>query len=177
DGTRGDGGRRRIHSRRAPSHQEAQQGRAGRRVPVPRLMPRFFHYRRWDGSQKVELDADELLGAMADDVLADGDPWRALQRLMHQGVPPGENQRRRGLQDVLKELRKRRQDRLDRYDVGSSLDDIKKKLDDVIKTEREGIDRRVNEAREGTEQGKVPKETLDKFEKAVAKNRQALDQL
>src|SRR5438477_400340 len=92
---------------------------------------------------KIELDADDLLAAMADDVLADGDPWRALQRLMHQGVPPGENQRRRGLQDVLKELRKRRQDRLDRYDVGSSLDDIKKKLDDVIKTEREGIDRRV----------------------------------
>src|SRR6266478_3666980 len=85
---------------------------------------------RWEGRQKIELDADDLLAAMADDVLADGDPWRALQRLMHQGVPPGENQRRRGLQDVLKELRKRRQDRLDRYDVGSSLDDIKKKLDD-----------------------------------------------
>ena len=48
-------------------------------------MPRFFDYSRWDGRQKVELDADDLLAAMADDVLADGDPWRALQRLMHQG--------------------------------------------------------------------------------------------
>src|SRR5712691_787458 len=135
-------------------------------------MPWLFRYSRWDGQQKVELDADELLGAMADDVLADGDPWRALQRLMHQGVPPGEGQRRRGLQDVLKELRKRKQERLDRYDLGSSLDDIRKKLDDVIKTERDGIDRRVNEAREGTEQGKVPRETLDKFERAVARNKE-----
>jgi uncharacterized protein with von Willebrand factor type A (vWA) domain len=140
-------------------------------------MPRFFHYRAWDGSQKVELDADELLGAMADDVLADGDPWRALQRLMHHGTPPGEGQRRRGLQDVLRELRKQKQQRLDRYDLGGSLDDIKKKLDDVLKTERDGIERRLDEARKGAEQGKVPRETLDKFERAVAKNKQALDGL
>jgi uncharacterized protein with von Willebrand factor type A (vWA) domain len=140
-------------------------------------MPRFFNYSRWDGQQKIELDADALLDAMADDVLADGNPWRALQRLMHQGVPPGEGQRRRGLQDVLKELRKRKQERLDRYDPGSSLDDIKKKLDDIVKTEREGIDKKLDEARKGTEQGKVPKDTLDKFERAVAKNKEALDQL
>jgi uncharacterized protein with von Willebrand factor type A (vWA) domain len=140
-------------------------------------MPWLFSYSQWDGRQKVALDADDLLAAMADDVLADGNPWRALQRLMQQGVPPGEGQRRRGLQDVLKELRKRRQERLDRYDLGSSLDDIKKKLEEVIKLEREGIERRLNEAREGARQGKVPRETLDKFEKAVARNKEALDQL
>ena len=140
-------------------------------------MPWLFSYSQWDGKQTPALDADDLLAAMADDVLADGDPWRALQRLMQHGLPPGEGQRRRGLQDVLKELRKRRQERLDRFDLGSSLDDIKKKLEDVIKTEREGIDRRVNEAREGTQQGKVPRETLDRFEKAVARNKEALDSL
>jgi uncharacterized protein with von Willebrand factor type A (vWA) domain len=140
-------------------------------------MPWLFRYSQWDGRQTIALDADELLSAMADDVLADGDPWRALQRLMHQGVRPGEGQRRRGLQDVLKELRRRRQERLDRYDLGSSLDDIKKKLEDVVTTEREGIDRRLREAREGMEQGKVPRETLERFEKAVARNTAALDQL
>src|SRR5262245_4752612 len=140
-------------------------------------MPWVHNYSEWDGRQKVALDPDDLLAAMADDVLSDGNPWRALQRLMHQGIPPGEGQRRRGLQDVLKELRQKRQQRLDRYDLGSSLDDIKKKLDDVVKTEREGIDRRVNEAREGTQQGKVPRETLDRFERAVARNKEALDKL
>jgi uncharacterized protein with von Willebrand factor type A (vWA) domain len=139
-------------------------------------MPRLIRYSRWDGLQKVELDPDELLAAMADDVLSDGNPWRALQRLMHQGVPM-DGQRRRGLQDVLKQLRQRRQERLDRYDLGSSLDDIKKKLEDVVRTEREGIERRLNEAREGAQQGKVPRDTLERFEKAVARNQQALDQL
>ena len=140
-------------------------------------MPWLFRYSQWDGRQAIDLDADALLDAMADDVLSDGDPWRALQRLMHHGVPPGPGQRRRGLQDVLKELRRQRQERLDRYDLGSSLDDIKKKLDDIVQTERGGMDRRLDEAREGGKQGKVPRETLDKFEKAVARNRQALDKL
>ena len=140
-------------------------------------MPWLHRYSEWDGRQKVALDPDDLLDAMADDVLSDGNPWRALQRLMQQGISPGEGQRRRGLQDVLKQLRQQRQQRLDRYDLGSSLDDIKKKLDEVIKTEREGIDRRVNEAREGAQQGKVPRQTLDKFERAVARNKDALDKL
>ena len=140
-------------------------------------MPWLFRYSQWDGRQNLDLDADALLDAMADDVLADGNPWRALQRLMQHGVPPGPGQRRRGLQDVLKELRRQRQERLDRYDLGSSLDDIKKKLDDVVQTERAGMDRRLDEAREGGRQGKVPRETLDKFEKAVARNREALDKL
>ncbi|MBM4439497.1 MAG: VWA domain-containing protein [Candidatus Rokubacteria bacterium] len=140
-------------------------------------MPWLFRYSKWDGQQNPGVDADDVLASMADDVLADGDPWRALQRLMHHGMRPPNGTQRRGLQDVLKELRKRRQERLERYDLGSSLDDIKKKLEDVVKTEREGIDRRVNEAREGAEQGKVPREMVDKLERAVAKNKEQLDGL
>jgi uncharacterized protein with von Willebrand factor type A (vWA) domain len=140
-------------------------------------MPWVFRYSKWDGRQTPGVDADDLLAAMADDVLADGDPWRALQRLMHHGLPPGQGQQRRGLQDVLKELRKRRQEKLDRYDLGSSLDDVKKKLDDVIQTERDGIERRRNEARDGAREGKIPQEMVERFEKAVQRNKDALDQL
>ena len=43
-----------------------------------------------------------------------------------------------GLKDLLEQLRRRQQAALDRYDLGSSLEDIKKKLDDVLKTERAG---------------------------------------
>jgi uncharacterized protein with von Willebrand factor type A (vWA) domain len=140
-------------------------------------MPWLFRYSKWDGKQNPGVDADDLLAAMADDVLADGDPWRALQRLMHQGMPKGPGQQRRGLQDVLKELRKRRQDKLDRYDLGSSLDDIKKKLDDIVQTERDGIERRLNDARDGARDGTVPQEMVERFEQAVARNKASLDQL
>ena len=46
----------------------------------------LYRYSRWDGTQKIDLDADQLLSAMADDLLADGDPWRALRRLMQRAV-------------------------------------------------------------------------------------------
>jgi len=137
-----------------------------------------FRYSRWDGSQHgPDFDADELLGEMADDVLFDGDPRRALQRLMREGLKPPQGQRIPGLKDLLERLRRQRQQRLERYDLGSSLEDIKRKLDQILQTERGGIERRLGEAREGTERGQVPKETLDKFEKVADRNTKALDRL
>src|SRR2546425_8734036 len=74
---------------------------------------------------------------------ADGDPWRALRRLFQQGLQHPAGQRTPGLQDLLKQLRQQRQQRLDRYDLGGALEDIKKKLAEVIQTEREGIKDRL----------------------------------
>ncbi|MGH7388698.1 MAG: VWA domain-containing protein [Candidatus Rokuibacteriota bacterium] len=137
----------------------------------------FYRYSRWDGSQRLDLDADALMSAMADDLLHDGDPWRALRRLMQQGMRGPEGQRMPGLRDMLERLRQRRQQRLDRYDLGSSLDDIKRKLDDVLATERAGIERRRAETREGARRGDVPRELARKFERLAARNTQALDDL
>jgi uncharacterized protein with von Willebrand factor type A (vWA) domain len=108
----------------------------------------LYRYSRWDGSQKIDLDADQLLSAMADDLLADGDPWRALRRLMQQGARMPEGQKMPGLKDLLDRLRKQRQERLNRFDLGSSLDDIKKKLEEVVQTEREGIKQRTPEGQQ-----------------------------
>lgn len=116
-----------------------------------------IRYSRWDGTQRLELDADELLDAMSEDLLADGDPWSAMRRMFQRGVQT-KDARVPGLRDLLEQLRKRRQQALDRYDLGSSLDDIKKKLDDILKTEREGIDTRLSEPR-----AKKAKEKLDRL--------------
>src|SRR3989442_1532943 len=99
---------------------------------------------RWAGSQSLpDLDADDLIAAMSDDLLSDGDLRRALQRLLQRGVPGRDGQRAPGLQELLKQLSQRRRERLDRYDLGSALEDIKRKLEDVIRTEREGIRQRL----------------------------------
>jgi len=38
-------------------------------------------YSRWDGSQRLDdLDADQLLEAMSDDILSDGDPLPLMPR-------------------------------------------------------------------------------------------------
>jgi uncharacterized protein with von Willebrand factor type A (vWA) domain len=138
----------------------------------------LIRYSRWDGSQDLpELDADAVLEEMADDVLSHGDLRTALQRLMRQGLQPPQGQRLPGLKDLLERLRQSRQQRLGRYDLGSSLDDIKRRLDDIIRTEREGIQRRLSETRQGAQRGGVPPGPAGKFERLAARNREALDAL
>jgi uncharacterized protein with von Willebrand factor type A (vWA) domain len=138
----------------------------------------LIRYSRWDGSQaQPDLDADDVLGELADDLLSHGDLRSALQRLLRQGMRPPEGRPLPGLKDFLERLRQNRQQRLDRYDLGSSLDDIKRRLDDVIRTEREGIERRLTDTREGAQRGDVPPGPARKFERLAARNREALDAL
>jgi len=107
-------------------------------------MARLSRYSRWDGTQAVpDLDADQLLSAMSDDLLADGDLWNALRRLFQRGAQDPQGGRMPGLQDLLKRLKQERQQRLEQYDLGSALEDIKKQLADILKTERAGIERDV----------------------------------
>jgi uncharacterized protein with von Willebrand factor type A (vWA) domain len=133
-------------------------------------------YSRWDGTQRLDLDADELLDAMSDDLLADGDPWSALRRMLQRGVQTTDA-RVPGLRDLLDQLRRRRQQQLERYDLGSALDDIRKKLDDVLKTERTGIEQRVAEGREMARRGEVSEAALKAFERMAARKRESLDRL
>src|SRR6266481_5092225 len=71
-----------------------------RQLPV---MARLSRYSRWDGTQAVpDLDADDLLSAMSDDLLADGDLWNALRRLFQRGAQNPQGGRMPGLQDLLK---------------------------------------------------------------------------
>ena len=49
-----------------------------------------YRYSRWDGSQQLPpFDADDVLRALSEDVLAEGDVRRALQRLMQRGMRGG----------------------------------------------------------------------------------------
>src|SRR4051812_40123492 len=113
----------------------------------------FSRYSRWDGSQEpFGLDADELMEAMSDDLLDDGDLWKALQRMFRRGAENQQGDRMKGLQDLIDQLKNRRRENLDRYNMSSILDDIKERLENVLKTEREGIERRVQEGREKVQQ-------------------------
>src|SRR5438477_223050 len=89
----------------------------------------LFRYSRWDGTQNLsDLDADDLLAAMSDDLMSDGDLWSALRRMFQRGTQDPQGQRMPGIQDLLDRLRKRRQEQLNRYDLGSALDDINRML-------------------------------------------------
>ena len=105
-------------------------------------------YSRWDGTQQLAgIDADELMKALSDDLMQNGDLDLALQRLFRWGFDRQDGERMPGLQDLMRRLKERRQEQLNRYDLGSIIDDVKAKLQEVIDTERGGIERRLEEGR------------------------------
>jgi uncharacterized protein with von Willebrand factor type A (vWA) domain len=116
-------------------------------------MPRAFTYSRWDGTQTgFDLDADDLLSEMTDDLLYHGDLHAALRRMLQQGFRDANDERLMGLREMLEQLRKRRREELERHDLGGVYDDIAEKLAEIVDQEREGIERRVDEAQQSGDQ-------------------------
>ena len=106
-------------------------------------------YSRWDGSQEIAgLEADEILDALADDVMAEGDLTEALRRLMERGWRTGDATRSdmAGLQDLLERLERRREELLDRYQLGDVLGDVRRELEEIVGDERTGVQRRLDDA-------------------------------
>ncbi len=132
-----------------------------------------FQYSRWDGTQVgFDLDADALLEEMTDDLLYHGDLNAALRRMLQQGFQDRDGNRLQGMREMLEQLRERRREYLDRYDLGGVYEDIANQLDEIVEQEREGIDRRVDEARATGD--KRREELLDEL---ARQRREELDQL
>src|SRR5215831_2756453 len=141
-------------------------------------MPGIFRYGAWDGSQHVlDVDAESLLDAMSDDLLEEGDLWRALQRLFRQGAQNKDGHRMPGLQDLLQQLRQRRQQQLQHSNLNDTLKDIREKLNEIQKTEREGIDHKVEDGRQRAQQGDIPEPLQRTMERMAQEHVQLLDQL
>jgi uncharacterized protein with von Willebrand factor type A (vWA) domain len=118
-------------------------------TPAEPLLVRAARYSRWDGTRSVpDLDADEILGALADDVMAEGDIGEALRRLLERGWRSNDPIRPdlAGLRDLLDRLRRQREDLLERYRLGDVLGDIRRELDEIVADERSGVERRLDEA-------------------------------
>jgi uncharacterized protein with von Willebrand factor type A (vWA) domain len=110
-------------------------------------MPPRFRYSRWDGTQVgFDLDADAVLEQITDDLLYHGDLNAALRRLLQSGFRDRQGEMVQGVRDLLDRLRRERQERLDRFDLGGVYDDIADELREVVQSERDALDRQVNEA-------------------------------
>src|SRR5438067_4962869 len=105
-------------------------------------VPAKFRYSRWDGTQRLDdLDADQVLDALSDDLMSYGDLSAALQRMYRWG-----SQNMSGLEQLLKQLRETRERELSRYNLDSTVEQLREKVEEVVETERTGIDRRVDQA-------------------------------
>ena len=107
----------------------------------------MIRYSRWDGSQQLPaFDADDVLDALSDDILAEGDVRRALQRLMQRGLRGTRGGDVPGLRRIMERLRARRQEELERSNLDGVLDELNERMDGILAQERAGLERRMREA-------------------------------
>ncbi len=106
-----------------------------------------FRYSEWDGTQEIPgLEADEVLEALSDDLMNFGDLQHSMRNLLQRGMRDQNGNRLQGLRDLLQQLRQQKRNQLDKYNLSSLMDDIKKRLDEVLDMERGTIDRRLDDA-------------------------------
>ncbi|GCE28471.1 hypothetical protein KDA_39550 [Dictyobacter alpinus] len=105
-----------------------------------------FGYTRWDGTQKIDgVDADDILNALADDYMEDGNLQQALKRLMQDGIKGQDGKRAMGLREMMERMRNSRKEQLNRYNMASGvMDDLREKLEEIKQMERNGIQQRLD---------------------------------
>ena len=116
----------------------------------------LYRYSRWDGSQEEELSSQELIDRLSDQIL-EGDSLRsAMRRLMERGTQLPNGRRMMGMRELMDRLREQRQRSLDRYNLSSMMDDIQQRLDDIVDTERSGIQGRLDELAPDGDEARQP---------------------
>lgn len=120
-----------------------------------------YGYSRWDGTQRIEgLDADDILKALSDDYMENGNLQQALKRLMQDGVRGEDGRRAMGLREMMERMKNTRSQQLSRYNMASGvMDDLREKLEEIKQLEREGIQDRLNKQKE--QQGNQPSNNSD----------------
>ena len=147
------------------------------------LLYRSYRYSRWDGSQQIfDLDANELMDKLSDELLKDGDLMSALRELQRNGLQNREGQQMTGLRDLMEQLKNRRPQQLQQHNMDSVVDDLKERLEEILQTELQGIDRRLADAREQIEQTpeadrELPENLYNLLQQRADRNREKLDNL
>jgi len=143
-----------------------------------------YRYSEWDGSQDIfDPDADELIDELGRNLMAHGDMSAAMHQMQRDGIKGRQGRRLPGIQELLQQLRQRRQSQLEKYNLGSMMDEIRQQLDNILKTEREGIQSQLEEARQkaGEGAGELSQEMQQRLLKTVeamaAQNLQKLDKI
>ena len=117
-----------------------------------------YGYSRWDGTQNIEgLDADDILNALADDYMEDGNLQQALKRLMQDGIRNEDGRKTMGLRELMERMRNMRNEQLNRYNMASGvMDDLREKLEEIKNLEREGIQERLDGTDESSQSSQSP---------------------
>ena len=142
-----------------------------------------YRYSSWDGTQEIfDIDANQLMDQLSEELLDQGDVMRALREMFRNGVQNQDGQQISGLKELMERLKNQRRQQLQQHNMDSVVDDLKEKLEEILKTERQGIHQRLQEAQEqvsrSSDEDRSQQESLYKLlEERTQRNLNRLDNL
>src|SRR5947208_5247636 len=111
------------------------------------MIARPNRYERWDGSQEpFGRDAEDLFDRLAEDLFQGGDVEYAVHRSMSRGWRDRQGRRLPGFEEMLERLRQKRLQQLKRYNLDDVFGNIRERLNDILRRERQGINERLEQA-------------------------------
>ncbi len=137
------------------------------------MVARSNRYERWDGSQEpFGRDAEDLFDRLAEDLFQGGDFDYALHRLMSRGWHDRQGRKLPGFEEMLERLRQKRLQQLKRYNLNDLFSNIRERLSDIVRRERQGINDRLEQAPESAKRvlqkiAKKKQEELDRLPEDV----------
>jgi uncharacterized protein with von Willebrand factor type A (vWA) domain len=139
-----------------------------------------YRYFKWDGTEPFAFSKEKLMDELSRKLMANGDIRQALWEMQNSRMKDARGRKMPTLKDLLQRLKERRQGQLNRFNLDSVMDDIRKALEEVIRTERGGIQKKLDEINIKAQQGAkdLPPETVRKIVEAMGeKARQNLEKL
>ncbi len=110
----------------------------------------WYRYSHWDGSQRLpRLDPRSVMDSMADGLIQGGDLMRALRSILQKGMQDPGGESIKGIQSLLEKLRRLKKRDMERYNLDTSLRELKDKLENIIEKERNTLEEGLN--RDGPE--------------------------
>ena len=86
------------------------------------------------------IDADEVMKALADDLIEYGDLRWAMRNLMSRGMQIPQGGYMQGLRDMIRKLKEQKLEQLKRYNLDSIFDEFRERLEEIKQMERDRIE-------------------------------------
>jgi uncharacterized protein with von Willebrand factor type A (vWA) domain len=142
-----------------------------------------FRYFKWDGTEPFSFNQEKLMDELSRRLMEDGHISRVLWQMQNSRIRDIHGRKMPVIKDLLERLNDIRQRQLNRYSLDSIMDEIRKSLEEIIQTERGGIQKKLDEIQQKAQQGSkdLPLETVQKIVESMGEkakeNLEKLDDL
>jgi uncharacterized protein with von Willebrand factor type A (vWA) domain len=142
-----------------------------------------YRYFKWNGTVPFQLDRDKLIDEFTQRLMSNGDVSEILWDMQRNTLRDSQGRRFSSLDQILERVQHQKQIHLSRYNLDTVMDDIRKALDDIINTEREGIWKYLQEVKQRAQtvsQGlpaEIQQKLLKSVEETTTRNLRKLDEL